>query len=808
MTIVEPQQKGFREHGLLGEAASELRLRVSWDAGLTGEVIHVGSQKATVGTAAGNTICLAGAGIAPLECLLLRGASHDVVRWFDADAAEAGEEIFQDEIIAAGDSLLVGSAELEMLSDTPSSDSEASPATSSDATEYLLRLETLERQLAELQRAATATPQVTPHSTKEDESQTELIGKLTEQLEAMRAVREDERSHWDAERIEFEKQLRLRSEDTVERQEELEALRRELVLVREEQANLASAREQQAQQLVEVREELETRRQADAERESAAQGERQEMARLLEEDKEQCATLQVELATERQRTQELQEQVADLECQITEAAEAAQDESGERESWDAERQTLLAQVDEANERLASLEREWEQRAVGGAEPSDELQQRIEQLQLQYDSERDQWQSDRRWFEEELEAKRRQLEAEHRATAERAAVAMEEEQPEELAEEASSDNDVFNDEADGPAQDPHFTAAAQTHSPLDRFLSASSLLDDDESEPFSADDHSSRLASSAYINDMSDDVGEANLLSESLHEDAIYSEHDVVIDEEETTVEQPSDEPPVSTADVLARLGQTGVWNEADAEEHESSMFGHDESSASFTGNDAFQSDTSADAPATAPVWPRNTPASTDALHGGNEATDQDGEESIEDYMTRLMQRVHGGDDEADPPRVEGPVEASPITEYTETPFDPTPEPIESEVALPAAEYKPSRRAPEANVSLNAMRELANSSHRTAIASHAKRNWSSVMKLKLAMSLFAAVAVLASIIFFWGNPIPMACGALVGLGVLGYWGWLANNYRKLLIDSLMLDTSSADGGSPSEALGLAPGSSIE
>lgn len=36
---------------------------------------------------------------------------------------------------------------------------------------------------------------------------------------------------------------------------------------------------------------------------------------------------------------------------------------------------------------------------------------------------------------------------------------------------------------------------------------------------------------------------------------------------------------------------------------------------------------------------------------------------------------------------------------------------------------------------------------------------------------------------------MVCGVLAGLGVLGYLGWLANSYRKLLVDLLILDTSS-------------------
>ena len=67
--------------------------------------------------------------------------------------------------------------------------------------------------------------------------------------------------------------------------------------------------------------------------------------------------------------------------------------------------------------------------------------------------------------------------------------------------------------------------------------------------------------------------------------------------------------------------------------------------------------------------------------------------------------------------------------------------------IEAKEYKPSRQAPEAPAKMNAMRDLANETRRTAIASHAKRNWSSVMKLKVLVSIFAACAVLASVVFF-------------------------------------------------------------
>ena len=47
-------------------------------------------------------------------------------------------------------------------------------------------------------------------------------------------------------------------------------------------------------------------------------------------------------------------------------------------------------------------------------------------------------------------------------------------------------------------------------------------------------------------------------------------------------------------------------------------------------------------------------------------------------------------------------------------------------------------------------------------------------------------MLASVIFFWGDPLLMGLGSLVGFGVLAYWARTAITYRKLLLDSLMLE----------------------
>jgi hypothetical protein len=290
------------------------------------------------------------------------------------------------------------------------------------------------------------------------------------------------------------------------------------------------------------------------------------------------------------------------------------------------------------------------------------------------------------------------------------------------------------------------------SPMDRFLSASSLLDDDDPVESGTARFQSGFSDAAETFEeptadlLSADCGsgadhdEADSAPEGLVGDYVSATTTDAAPESTLSEEAEAQYTPVSSAEVLARLGQSGVWSDDDEASDSDARF---ENTSSPPVNSIQKSQAS----------------------GGKE---QDEDESIEDYMARLLNRSRGGDQETSVTPTEEPTK--PITEYNEVNESP-------------------RQAPEAACKLDAMRELANETRRTAIASHAKRNWSSVMKLKLTVSIFAAVAVSASIIFFWGDPITMICGIAAGLAVLAYWGCLAHTYRKLVIDSLMLDASS-------------------
>ena len=247
-------------------------------------------------------------------------------------------------------------------------------------------------------------------------------------------------------------------------------------------------------------------------------------------------------------------------------------------------------------------------------------------------------------------------------------------------------------------------------------------------------------------------------------------------EEEVAVETALPASPVGTADLLAQLGQSGAWDE-------------DESDADdLRCAEPATVEAQAELPPQFPVaeTPFNSSIGKDAYVSEVE------EESIETYMARLMNRVRATDDRDEPFRkVKPTLERIPVTEYTEVTESmqherkPEPEKFNPE------EYKPRSQAPELADRMTAMRSLANDSARSAIASHAKRNWSSVMKLMLLVSVFAFVSVIASIVFFWGNPLLMGLGSLAGLGVLIYWARTAITYRKLLLASLMFEPEGGD-----------------
>jgi hypothetical protein len=162
------------------------------------------------------------------------------------------------------------------------------------------------------------------------------------------------------------------------------------------------------------------------------------------------------------------------------------------------------------------------------------------------------------------------------------------------------------------------------------------------------------------------------------------------------------------------------------------------------------------------------------------STGEEEEESIDDYMAKLLQRVRGGNEPA-PPAAAWSAKSAP----------PKPAPTSPAPTRPAAEAKPSAEvpyprpgvgkdresvklspravAPETVADLSAMRELANFSAQHAIDRSHRRMLGRTAPAKL---LVALLALLATGLLLWAwtrfGDMMLICGALVTLTATLFW----------------------------------------
>lgn len=824
MTIVdiqEPARRGtpsLTKHdrglsSLLGPTERGMRVKVSREEFSRSDIVEIASRRCAVGSALSCDVRINEPGVAPVECLIFHGSKNNVVRWLDASQEFTGGELFEDEILRAGDPLQIGPVELELLLDEIMESEESVPVVDMSVTsedrlaEYILRLERLELQLVELQQASdsSTTFQDRDNPSKEVAA---TISALSSQLADLQTRSVEDRGSWSAEKADLEALLRTRLREFDALQADVQRLRDELQNVRDEYENV-SAKDESSERLAEVSQEL-TERKEEFELEQASwQNERTEFQRHLQENMDRLEQFESQLAEQNERHRQsdlareaaearadrLQESVEELSKRL---AEQQDEYEAVRATWDAERATLESELVEVKRRLAesvateSMELElrdaWDREKRKLQTQIDDSNARLEEAQTALETQRREFtQAQQRVQEVEHESRdfKPASKTAHQPFGSRVGVAAYNPMDRLLATEESGEDpsDEFDDrlrsfttpvatkpdrsepediESDYPASD----YSVDSYRP-----SADDAQDDEPS--------SGSMQSAAYLNDESEDEGTIlNPLltaSESQSDDDFFDSSDE--EEEEIVFESATSTPPVSTADVLARLGQTSDWNDGETEVDDSRFAESETTELQFT-----------------PVEP--TPFDSSAGERADASSDE--EESIEAYMARLMNRVRATDVRDEPAKRLAPVvERGPVTEYTEVKKAPEAKSAPEVEKFNPEEYKPRSQAPEAADRMTAMRSLANDSARSAIASHAKRNWSSVMKLKLTVSVFAFFAVLASVVFFWGKPVLMGLGSLVGIGVLVYWARTVVAYRRLLFASLMLDPESGDDESPSD-----------
>jgi hypothetical protein len=172
-----------------------------------------------------------------------------------------------------------------------------------------------------------------------------------------------------------------------------------------------------------------------------------------------------------------------------------------------------------------------------------------------------------------------------------------------------------------------------------------------------------------------------------------------------------------------------------------------------------------------PIVPK-APAQSPSLNQPAEYAGVGGkhEETVEEYMARLMQRLRGG---------QGTNQAAPLSTVLSTVPEavadvPAPAPVAEtqtatvEVEPPAPgeepaetpEYRPRNLAPERGADLGALRDLANSSARSAISSH-KVKMDGKAAVRKAIATVAALVGTVALVYWLGCSGPLA---LAGTGI--------------------------------------------
>ena len=168
------------------------------------------------------------------------------------------------------------------------------------------------------------------------------------------------------------------------------------------------------------------------------------------------------------------------------------------------------------------------------------------------------------------------------------------------------------------------------------------------------------------------------------------------------------------------------------------------------------------------------------------------EESVEDYMKRLMARMRGGSLEEEPklssppPVALAPATSAPPVDSTSPSKITLPAPVTERVPSSTTspfnpeEYVPKALAPEKNRNMAAMRELANTSARSAIQVSARRRYGTAIALKLAIALIG-LGVGVTLVMINGFNVNIGLiAAIASFLVALIWGFDAFTTLKPLL----------------------------
>jgi chemotaxis protein histidine kinase CheA len=200
-----------------------------------------------------------------------------------------------------------------------------------------------------------------------------------------------------------------------------------------------------------------------------------------------------------------------------------------------------------------------------------------------------------------------------------------------------------------------------------------------------------------------------------------------------------------------------------------------------------------------------------------EASGEGEEESLDAYMSRLMQRIRSVDQErgTGPPQSSEPERAAPsAAARADQPSPPQPEcpPMPATQRREPALVLPRAATPERSVDLSAMRELANLSAHSAISRHARRTLVSTMYSKLIVAV-VALAACGGLFWMWKRLAVWEVtfyAALIALSAAIYWGvhYALLTGRLMVNKSGRVARSSSAGQDAHQAPDQFAGSSVE
>jgi hypothetical protein len=186
-----------------------------------------------------------------------------------------------------------------------------------------------------------------------------------------------------------------------------------------------------------------------------------------------------------------------------------------------------------------------------------------------------------------------------------------------------------------------------------------------------------------------------------------------------------------------------------------------------------------------------------------ERADDESEESIEDYMSRLLQRVGGTSSGIDIHEIKDELREPGVADSTEASTPPS-ETGSLEGDVDRAElFSPRRLAPELSADMAAMRAVANDTARSAIAVHAGRNCTSQARARMLVCFVALVLVAIGTLMFANQPFVLILGTTLGAIILSFVGWESWSLRKRLLASLTLEIPRPDGDEPSSDASIPP-----